>query len=85
MSVEDKQLLRELTRELNRRSNIDISDIRLGVTRGVAYIGGIIRPSLGELVDPKTEGEHIKEAVKRIPNMKDVMFDAKFEISTKRL
>jgi len=84
MSVEDKQLLRELTREMNRRSNLDISDIRLGVTRGVAYIGGIIRPSLGEIIDPKVDTEHIKEAVKRIPNMKDVIFDARFEISTKR-
>ena len=84
MSVEDKQLLRELTRELNRRRSIDISDTRMGVTRGIAYIGGIIRPSLGEIFDPKTETEQIKDAVKRIPNMKDVQFDAKFEISTKK-
>jgi len=84
MSVEDKQLLRELNRELNRRQSIDISDIRLGVIRGVAWIGGIIRPSLGELFDPRVETEQIKEAVKRIPNMKDVTFEARFEISTKR-
>jgi len=84
MSVEDKQLLRELTREMNRRRSIDISDIRLGVTRGVAWVGGIIRPSLGEIFDPKTEAEQIKEAIKRIPNMKDVTFEAKIEISTKR-
>ena len=84
MSVEDKQLLRELTRELNRRRSIDISDVRLGVTRGIAYVGGIIRPTLGEYFDPKTEKEHIKEAILRIPNMKDVQFDAIFEISTKK-
>lgn len=84
MSVEDKQLLRELMRELNRRRSIDVSDTRMGVTRGVAWVGGIIRPSLGELIDPKTETEQIKDAIKRIPNMKDVNFEAIFEISTKK-
>lgn len=84
MSVEDKQLGRELSRELTRRRSIDISDIRMTVTRGVAYIGGIIRPSLGETFDPKVETEQIKDAIKRIPNMKDVVFEAHFEISTKK-
>jgi len=84
MSVEDKQLLRELMRELNRRRSIDITDTRMGVTRGIAWVGGIIRPSLGEVFDPKTEMEQIKESIKRIPNMKDVNFEARIEISTKK-
>lgn len=84
MSVEDKQLGRELLREMSRRRSIDISDTRMTVTRGIAWIGGIIRPSLGEIYDPKTEAEQIKESIKRIPNMKDVVWEAKMEVSTKK-
>jgi hypothetical protein len=84
MSVEDKQLGRELLREMSRRRSIDISDTRMTVTRGVAWVGGIIRPSLGEEFDPKVETEQIKDLIKRIPNMKDVVWEAHFEISTKK-
>ena len=84
MSLEDKLLGRELMREMGRRRSIDITDARLAVNRGVAYIGGVIRPSMGEWFDPKVEKEQIKEAVKRIPNIKDVIFEARFEISTKK-
>ena len=84
MSVEDKQLARELSRELTRRRSIDISDTRFSVTRGIAYVGGVIRPSPGEVFDPKAETEQIKDAIKRIPNMKDVVFEARFEMATKR-
>lgn len=83
MSVEDKQTLRTLMRELNRRRSLDISDMRIGVTRGVAFIGGVIRPSPGENLDPKAEIQSIKDSIRRIPGLKDVVFECRFDISSK--
>jgi len=84
MSVEDKHIGREVLREMNRRRSIDITDARMSVTRGIAWIGGIIRPSLGEEWDPKVEKEQIKDLLKRIPGVKDVVVEAKFEVSQKK-
>lgn len=84
MSVEDKQFTRELMRELGRRRNIDITDTRLTVARGIAYIGGVIRAAAGEYIDPKADKQSIIDGVRRIPGIRDVNFDARFEISSKK-
>lgn len=83
MSVEDKRLLREVTRELNRRRSLDYSDTKVSVSRAVAYISGVIRPALGEFVDPKIEMKAIEDSVRRVNGIKDMAIDARFEISTK--
>ncbi|MHB9026753.1 MAG: hypothetical protein ACYC7E_21690 [Armatimonadota bacterium] len=84
MSVEDKQLGRELSREMNRRRHLDISDVRLSVTRGVGYIGGTLRPSVGEFFDPKVELNSLKEISKRIPGLRDLVVEVKFDMGAKR-
>ncbi|HEY3418014.1 MAG TPA: hypothetical protein VGM23_14140 [Armatimonadota bacterium] len=84
MSVEDKQLGREVSRELNRRRQLDISDVRMSVTRGVAYIGGTIRASVGEFIDPKVELKSLQEISKRVPGLRDLVVDVKFELGSKR-
>jgi osmotically-inducible protein OsmY len=83
MSVEDKTLARLLFRELNRRRHLDLSDVKCSVTRGVGYIGGIIRPSLGEFMDPKAELKAIQDGAKRVPGIRDVTIDVRFEMSAK--
>lgn len=84
MGVEDKHIGREVLREMNRRRSIEIMDTRMSVTRGVVWVGGIIRASLGENWDPKVEKEQIKDMIKRVPGVKDVVIEAKFEVSSKK-
>jgi len=84
MSVEDKKLLREVMRELSRRRNIDASDVRLSVSRAVAYVGGVIRPAVGENLDVKFEIKNIIDGMRRIPGIRDAVVDARFEQSTKK-
>ncbi|MHB9130760.1 MAG: hypothetical protein ACYDBB_06680 [Armatimonadota bacterium] len=84
MSVEDKQLARLLTREMYRRRHLDLSDMRLDVTRGVGYIGGTIRPSTGEFIDPKTEAKALTDSVKRVPGLRDCVIDVKWDTGSKR-
>ena len=84
MSVEDKQLCRELSREMGRRRNIDISDTKISVSRCVGYIGGVIRAAPGETLDPKVEAKLILEGCRRVHGLKDVQFDARFETGSKR-
>jgi hypothetical protein len=83
MSVEDRTTARLVTRELNRRRHLDLTDVKVSVSRGVAYIGGIIRPMLGEWMDPKVEMKAIMDGCKRVPGLKDVAFEAKFEQGSK--
>ena len=84
MSVEDKKLLREVMREMNRRRNIDVSDVRCSVSRSVAYIGGIIRPAPGENLNVKEETKSIIDGLRRIAGLRDASVDARFELSTKK-
>jgi len=84
MSVEDKKLTRELMRELNRRRNIDVSDVRCSVSRAVGYISGVIRAAPGEFLDPKAEAKSILDGCRRIPGLRDVSIDARFEVGSKR-
>jgi hypothetical protein len=84
MSVEDKLLSRQLQRELYRRRHLDLSDVRLDVTRGVGYVGGTIRPSTGEFIDPKVEAKALADSVKRIPGLRDCIIDVKWDIGAKR-
>jgi hypothetical protein len=84
MSVEDKKLARELQRELYRRRHLDLTETKYSVTRCVAYIGGIIRPSMGEYIDPKVEEKALIDGAKRVPGLRDVVFEAKFVIDAKR-
>lgn len=84
MSVEDKKLARELMRELSRRRNIDLSDVRVSVSRMIGYIAGIIRPAPGEFLDPKAEMKSILDGCRRVPGLRDIVFEARFEMGTKR-
>lgn len=84
MSVEDRTTARLVMRELARRRHLDLAEVRVSVSRGVAYVAGIIRPMLGEYMDPKAEMKAITDGVKRVPNIKDVAFEAKFDMSAKK-
>jgi hypothetical protein len=84
MSVEDKQMTRELTRELYRRRNLDLSDARINVARGVGYIGGVIRPAIGEYIHPKDELKTLQDVAKRVRGLRDLVIDARFEMGRRR-
>ncbi len=79
MSVEDKKLARELLRELNRRRNIDVCETKVSVARCVGYISGVIRAAPGEYLDPKSEAKSILDASRRIPGLRDVVLEARWE------
>lgn len=83
MSVEDRTTARLVMRELNRRRHLDLSDVKVSVSRGVAYVGGVIRASLGEWLDPKAEMKAILDGCRRVPGLKDVAFEARFEQGSK--
>ena len=84
MSVEDRTTARLVMREVNRRRHLDITDIKVSVSRGVVYIAGVIRPSLGEWLDPKAEMKSIMDGCRRIAGVKDVAFEARFEQGSKK-
>ncbi|HOS42212.1 MAG TPA: hypothetical protein PK794_00825 [Armatimonadota bacterium] len=84
MSVEDRTMARLVMRELGRRRHLDLTDVKVSVSRGVAYIAGIIRPSLGEWLDPKAEMKAIMDGCKRVPGLRDVAFEAKFDQGAKK-
>lgn len=84
MSVEDKKIARELLRELSRRRNIDVSDTKVSVSRAVGYVSGIIRAAPGEYLDPKAEAKSILDSCRRIPGLRDVVLEARWELGSKR-
>ena len=84
MSVEDKQIWRALERELTRRQDLDLSDTKVIVQRGIGYISGIIRPQVGSYIVPKEEIKAIMETSRRVPGLRDIVIDAKFVIDTKK-
>lgn len=84
MSVEDKKLLRELMRDLGRRRNLDLTDVKVSVSRAVGYVGGILRPAPGEFLEPKAEAKAILDSCRRIPGLRDVVFEARWELGSKR-
>lgn len=84
MSVEDRTMARLLMREVNRRRHLDLTEIKVSVSKGIGYVGGIIRPNLGEFMDPKAEMKAITDGAKRIPGIRDVVIDAKFDISSRK-
>lgn len=84
MSVEDKQMWRLLERELTRRQDLDFTDTKVSVARGIGYISGVIRPQLGSLIVPREEIKAIMDSTRRIPGLRDIVFDAKFVIDTKK-
>lgn len=82
MSVEDKRIYRLLEHELHRYQSLDISNMTLGVIRGVGYIGGIIRPAVGMYnLNMKDEMRIILENTRRVPGLRDLIIDAKIETS----
>ena len=84
MSVEDKQLCRDLQRELNRRRHLDLSDTKVTVTRGVGYVSGIIRASMGEFLDPKAEAKALQDISRRMHGLRDLVIEAKIEQSSRK-
>lgn len=84
MSVEDKHMAREVMRELARRRNIDITDTKVSVSRAVAYVGGVIRAAPGEYIDPKVETKSLLDGCRRIPGLRDVALDVRWELGSKR-
>ncbi|MEI7832713.1 MAG: hypothetical protein WCJ56_05905 [bacterium] len=84
MSVEDKQIWRALERELTRRQDLDLSDTKVVVQRGIGYISGIIRPQQGAYIVPREEIKAIMETSRRVPGLKDIVIDARFVIDTKK-
>lgn len=85
MSVEDKRVSRLLEHELYRFQSLDISDVTVIVTRGVGYIGGVIRPATGMYsLNIKDEMRIIIEMSRKIPGLRDLVIDAKIEQSPRR-
>jgi hypothetical protein len=84
MGVEDKMVARELLREFNRRRNIDVSDVKISVSRGIGFVGGVIRAAPGESLDPKVEMKAIQESARRISGLKGLTIEARFDTSSKK-
>ncbi len=83
MSVEDKMIAREVMREFSRRRNLDASDVKISVSRGIGYVSGIIRAAPGENIDPKVEIKSIQESSRRIGGLKGLSIEATFDTSSK--
>lgn len=85
MSVEDKRIGRQLEREINRFQSLDLGDIRIQVFNGNAYVGGIIRPAIGQYsLNIKEELRVFTETSMKVPGIRSVTIDARVETSPKK-
>lgn len=83
MSVEDKKIARDLVRELNRRRSLDIREAKVTVQRCVGTISGILRPAMGEVIDPKAEIKALQDNARRIGGLRELVIEARFELAPK--
>ena len=85
MSIEDKMISRRLLQEIYRYQSLDVDEVNITVTNGAAYIGGVIRPSLGQFnLNMKEELRIISEVARKIPGLRSLTIDAKIETSPKK-
>lgn len=81
MSVEDKKMARLMLREIGRRSELDLSDVKVSVARYVGYVAGVIRPQMGCYIsNPKEEIKAIHDLGMRVPGLRDVVVEATFDL-----
>ena len=85
MSLEDKKVTRQLERELNRFQSLDVTDTRVQVIHGTAYVGGIIRPATGQYsLNIKEEMRIFTEITLKVPGIRGLTIDARLETSPRR-
>jgi hypothetical protein len=84
VSVEDKQIWRLLQHELYRRQDLDMTDAKVSVQRGVGSVSGIIRPMPGVFVDFKDQMKMFSDSARRIPGLRDLVIEARWEPGTKK-
>ena len=85
MSVEDKQHTRHLERELSRFQTLDITEARIAVTHGNAYISGVIRPGLGQFsLNIKNEMRVFTEIALKVPGIRSITIEARLETSPRK-
>ena len=85
MGVEDKQFTRRLERELSRFATLDITEARISVTHGNAYIGGVIRPGIGQYsLNIKNEMRVFTEVALKVPGIRAVNIDARLESAPRK-
>ncbi len=79
MSVEDKQIARLVQRELNRRQTLDVTGVKIAVTRAVCTLSGVIKPSTGQFIRPAEEEKALLETARRIPGLKGMYIEVHWE------
>lgn len=85
MSVEDKLISRRLLQEIYRYQSLDVEEVQITVINGAAYIGGVIRPSIGQYnLNMKEEMRIIGEVARKIPGLRSLTIDAKIETQPKK-
>ncbi|HEY3378269.1 MAG TPA: hypothetical protein VGL77_12325 [Armatimonadota bacterium] len=85
MGVEDKRIYRLVEHELHRYQNIDLEEVRVTVTNGIVYIGGVLRPAVGmHYINIKEEARIIGESMRKVPGMRDLVIDAKLDESPRK-
>jgi hypothetical protein len=84
MSVDDKRIWRLLQHEIYRRADLDLTDTLVSVQRGVGSITGIIRPMPGVYLNYKDEMKALMDSARRIPGLRDLVIDARWEAGSKK-
>ena len=85
MSLEDKKVTRQLERELYRFQSLDVTEARVQVMNGNAYLGGTIRPANGMYtLNIKEEMRIFTEIALKMPSIRSLVIDARLESSPRR-
>ena len=83
MSIEDKVACRLVQRMFSRREALDMSDAKINVQRGIAYISGIVRPQPGLNVQLREEMRTVTDEVRKLHGIHDVVMDARLDSAKK--